>query len=81
MAENIKKVLKNYSDKTEPVVAVFLQSIHWKHVQFLMKDPTFPEIWKYYFHRFPKLTEKTLEELFSKKGKLLAEVWKSRKQN
>jgi hypothetical protein len=76
MTKNIKLALDNYSGKKDPVVAIFLQSIHWKHVQFLMKDPTPSEIWKYYFGRFPKLTKDDIKEILSKRSKVLAQYWK-----
>jgi hypothetical protein len=76
IAKNIKWVLDNYTDKNDPLVAVFLQSIHWKHATFLITNPTNGEIWKYYFGRFPKLTPGMLEELISKKSKVLARHWK-----
>jgi len=76
MAKNIKLALNDYSGKKDPVVAVFLQSIHWKHAEFLLKEPTPSEVWKYYFGRFPKLTVDALEETLSKRSKLLIEYWK-----
>lgn len=78
MARNIEIILSQYSEKKNPTVAVFLQSIHWKHVEFLLKNPTSAEIWKYYFGRFRKLTPETLEELVSKRSKVLARYWKNK---
>lgn len=76
MTENIKLALDNYSGKKDPIIAIFLQSIHWKHAEFLLKNPTPAEIWKYYFGRFPKLTSKILEEMILRKSKVLAQYWK-----
>lgn len=75
MARNIEMILNSYSEKNNPTIAVFLQSIHWKHVEFLLKNPTPAETWKYYFGRFRKLTPETLEELISKRSKVLGRYW------
>lgn len=75
MAKNAQEILNRYSGKQNPVVLVFLQSIHWKHVVFLLGKPSQKEIWKYYFGRFSKLTPEMLLELVSKRSELLARYW------
>lgn len=75
MARNIQEILARYSEKENPVVAVFLQSIHWKHAVFLLGKPSKKEIWKYYFGRFSKLTPETFLGLVSKRSKVLARYW------
>ena len=54
MANHVRRILRNYKEKSHPIVAVFLQSIHWQHVKFLLKNPSRKKIWNYYFGRFPK---------------------------
>lgn len=54
MADHIRRIVKNYKGKQRPVIAVFLQSVHWRHVKFLLKNPSQREIWRYYFGRFPE---------------------------
>ena len=60
MAEYVRNILRNYKKKENPIVAVFLQSIHWHHVKFLLKNPSQKEIWKYYFGRFPDVNPKNI---------------------
>lgn len=75
MVENIEKILKNYKEKRNPTIAVFIQSIHWKHIQFLLKKPKESEIWKYYFGKFPKLKQKTISQEIKKQNTFLYEWW------
>lgn len=76
MTKNTEKILKNYSENKNPTVAVFLQSIHWKHVQFLLKKPSKPETWKYYFGRFPKLKPETIGGEIKKRSLFLYKWWR-----
>jgi hypothetical protein len=76
MAKNIKLALNDYTGKKDPVVAIFMQSIHWKHVQFLMQAPKPSEVWKYYFGRFSKLTKDEIEEILLRRSKILSRYWK-----
>ncbi len=75
MAGYIRSVLKNYKDKPDPTVAVFLQSIHWHHVKFLLKDPSQEEIWKYYFGRFPKITPPNIGAEIKKESAIHYKYW------
>ena len=75
MKENIESILKNYKEKKRPVVAVFLQSIHWDHVQFLLTHPSRQAIWKYYFGNFPKVTPENIGVLLKEKDKVLYKYW------
>jgi len=79
MTKNMEKILKSYSEKENPTVAVFLQSIHWQHVQFLLTKPNKSKIWKYYFGRFPKLKPKTIDAEIKKRSLFLYRWWN--KQN
>ena len=75
MVENIENILKNYREKKNPVVAVFVQSIHWKHIQFLLRKPNKAEIWKYYFGKFPKLKSETIDNEIKKRNLFLYKWW------
>lgn len=80
MARNMEKVLKNYElinnkGKENPTIAIFLQSIHWKHVQFLLTKPTQAEIFKYYFGRFSELNTKNIGNEIKAKNKFLYKWW------
>lgn len=76
MAKNIKKVLDNYTDKKGPTILVFLQSIHWEHVQFLLKNPTKREISEYYFGKFKKLKiDKSIEGKIGERSRILKFYW------
>jgi hypothetical protein len=76
MANYIRSILKNYKGKTAPTVAVFLQSIHWRHVKFLLKDPSQKEIWKYYFGRFPKINPENLGLEIKRKSDIHYKYWR-----
>lgn len=54
MVKNIKSILKHYKLENNPNVAVFLQSFHWRHVKFLLKNYSEAKIWHYYFSKFGK---------------------------
>ena len=76
MARHMEKVLKKYGKGKKLVAAVFLQSIHWQHVQFLLKNPSQKRIWDYYFGRFPKLTPDIVEGELPKENPILYRYWK-----
>lgn len=76
MTKNIETVLKNYKEKSDPTVAIFIQSIHWKHIQFLLKKPNELKIWKYYFEKFSKLKKETIDEEIKKENPFLYKWWK-----
>lgn len=77
MAKNTGVVLENYRDKTSPIVVVFVQSIHWKHVLFLLEKPKKEEVFKYYFGRFPKLSSKTIDSELKQKNLFLYTWWRN----
>ncbi len=52
MANNIKWVMNKHVDIPRPVINVYLQYFHWKHVKFLLTEPSVDEIWDYYFSHF-----------------------------
>jgi len=75
MKENIESILRHYKSKKRPIVAVFLQSIHWDHVRFLLTHPSERAIWKYYFGNFPKVTPKNIRSLLKEKDQVLYKYW------
>jgi hypothetical protein len=76
MTKNIQSILKNYKEKEKPTIAVFLQSIHWEHVKFLLKKPSESEIFKYYFGRFSTLKKKTMDKEIKNENPFLYKWWK-----
>lgn len=76
MARNVKWILENYQEKRNPTIAVFLESIHWKHVQFLLRSPSQKEIWKYYFKNFPGLEPGNIDDKIKERNKVLYKYWK-----
>ncbi len=76
MLKSINSALKNYREKRRPIVAVFLQSIHWDHVKFMMKNPSKEKIWQYYFGRFSNLKPSTIGECIKREDKILYKYWK-----
>jgi hypothetical protein len=75
MRKNIEYILKNHKEKKRPVIAVFLQSIHWDHVRFLLTHPSKRAIWKYYFWRFPEITPGNIKTLLKEKDPVLYHYW------
>ena len=77
MVKNIKLILKQYKNKENPVILVFLQSFHWQHVKFLLSDPSKKAIWIFYFRRFGELTSKDVSRLVNEENKILFKYWNS----
>ena len=77
MANHIRRILNNYKEKRNPVIAVFLQSIHWQHVKFLLNNPSRKEMWKYYFCRFPKINPKNIGVAIQKESPVHYKYWKN----
>jgi hypothetical protein len=76
MAENIREILKGQLGKREVVtIAVFLQSIHWEHVKFLLTKPSRKRIWKFYFGNFPELTPANVGERLREEDSTLYRYW------
>jgi hypothetical protein len=81
MRKNIEAILRQYGTysarrpRERPVIAVFLQSIHWDHVRFLLTHPSKRSIWKYYFGNFPKVTPANIKALLKEKDEVLYRYW------
>ena len=76
MADHIRRILNDYKEKSNPVIAVFLQSIHWQHVKFLLKNPSQKKIWNYYFGRFPKINLQNIAAAIQKESSIHYKYWK-----
>lgn len=76
MAKNIKRSLETYSGKRNPTILIFLQSIHWDNVQFLLTNPSKKKVWKYYFGKFPKVSPRTIERQLKERSKVLSSYYK-----
>jgi hypothetical protein len=75
MVKNIQWILEKNKNKDSLTVAIFLQGWHWKHVKFLLSDPTKNEIWKYYFSKFKEVNEKNITEKVKKENKVFYKYW------
>lgn len=75
MSKNIQWILNKNKDKKNIVIAIFLQSWHWKHVKFLLSNPSKNEIWKYYFSRFKEVNKKNIAEKIRKENKVFYKYW------
>ncbi len=74
MARHIKQVVE-LRGRRNIIAVVLLQSIHWNHVQFLMRNPSKKKIWDYYFGRFPDLTPAKLSALLRTHEQTLFRYW------
>lgn len=75
MVRHVRKILEK-ARKDGTTVLVFLQSFHWRNVQFLLKNPTKAQIYKYYFGAFKGMNLKTIDERVSKSNPPLYRYWK-----
>ena len=75
MTKNIQWILEKNKDKESLVVVIFLQSFHWKHVSFLLKNPSKKEIWEYYFSNFKEVNKSNITEKIKKENKVLYKYW------
>ena len=77
MAKNIKTILDSYHTKKDPIVLIFLESIHWNHVKFLLTNPSKEKILTYYFRRFKNLrADKNVENQIKARSSILNRYWK-----
>ena len=75
MAERVQWVLDKHKDKEDLVIAIYLQSFHWEHVEFLLKKPTKKQIWDYYFKDFKGITRANISEKIKKENKVFYKHW------
>lgn len=76
MANHIHSVIKKYKIKNNPKILIFLQNFHWKHVKFLLNNPSKEEIWRYYFGKFSEIMPLTISNRIRKNNKLFYRYWK-----
>jgi len=76
MAKNVERMLSKYKQKVNPTVLVFLQSFHWRHVRFLLENPSKNEIWKYYFGDFSEVNPPNISEKIKSNNKVFYKHWK-----
>lgn len=74
MANNVQWILDHYKEKQNPTVLIFLQSFHWKHVKFLLNDPSKNKIWDYYFGKF-NISQHNVAERIKKLNKVFYKYW------
>ena len=75
MARNISWILAHYRTKLNPTVLVFLQSFHWRHVKFLLKNPSSKVEWQYYFGKFEGVTPELVIETIKKLNQVFYKYW------
>ncbi|MFH1078153.1 MAG: hypothetical protein V1745_02640 [Patescibacteria group bacterium] len=75
MAEHVKSILQQHHEDNDLTILVFLQSFHWKHVQFLLTNPTKRKIWEYYFSRFHEITPNTIGRKIKDNNPLFYRYW------
>ncbi|MDD4409576.1 MAG: hypothetical protein PHW52_02870 [Candidatus Pacebacteria bacterium] len=77
ITKNIRALLENYHIKKDPTILIFLQSIHWNNVKFLLANPSKEEIWKHYFGNFKNIKPtKEIENQIKDRNKILNYYWK-----
>ena len=75
MAKNIQWILSHYLLKKKPTILIFLQSFHWKHVKFLLENPSAKQIWNYYFGRFKNLQPFLVPQTLKKENMIFYKHW------
>jgi len=76
MANNVQWILRNYKEKENPTTLIFLQSFHWDHVKFLLKNPSKKEIWNYYFGKFSEVNKSDIAMKIKSLNKIFHKYWK-----
>ena len=76
MAKNVRWILSRYQLKKRPTVLIFLQSFHWEHVKFLLRNPSAKQIWNYYFGKFDNLRPSIVAQTLKKQNKIFYKHWK-----
>ncbi len=75
MTKNIQWILDNYKERKDPTILVFLQSFHWDHVKFLLKNPSKDKIWDYYFEKFSEVSKDNIEGKIKDLNKVFYKYW------
>ena len=75
MTKNIKWVLEKHKDRKKMKIAIFIESFHWIHVKFLLKNPSKKRIWEYYFKRFQDINIKNISQKIKQQNKIFYKYW------
>ncbi len=75
MAKNIKWVIEKNKNKEKLTIAIFLESFHWEHVKFLLKNPSKEKIWQYYFGKFKEVNQKNIAKKIKEKNIVFYKYW------
>jgi hypothetical protein len=75
MIKNFKWVLEKHKDKEKITIAIFVESFHWTHVKFLLKNSSRKQIWEYYFKRFQDVNIKNISQKISHQNKVFYKYW------
>jgi len=76
MAENVKWILEKNKSKENLKIAVFIESFHWIHVKFLLKNLSKKQIWEYYFKKFKEVDTKNISQKIKEQNKVFFKYWK-----
>lgn len=76
MCKNVEWVLNKNKKNKNLTIAIFLQSFHWEHVEFLLKKPSKKEIWKYYFAKFKEVGRQNISAKIKKNNNLFYRHWR-----
>jgi len=76
MAKHMRPILEKIKSNQKVTIAIFLELNHWKHVKFLLSNPSRQQVWDYYFKRFPELSPKSIDENVKKFDKMYYKYWK-----
>lgn len=76
MAKHMRPILEKIKPDQKVTIAIFLELEHWKHVRFLLTNPSKQQIWDYYFKRFPELTPKNINNGIKNFDKMYYKYWK-----
>lgn len=77
MVKNIRWVLEKHKDRGRLTIAIFLQSWHWKHVKFLLTNPSKKQIWLYYFNSFKEISPENITQKIKEQNKVFYKYWNS----
>lgn len=76
MAKYIRWILDHNKNRKGLTVAIFLESFHWRHIKFLLNNPTKKQVWDYYFGKFPEINPKNIAQKIKTENLLFGRYWK-----
>lgn len=75
MAKNIKWIIEKNKKREKLTIAIFLESFHWQHVKFLLKNPSKEKIWQYYFGKLKEVNRKDISKKIKKQNTVFYKYW------